>query len=145
MQNPTILSRIWTTIRSLRRYPRLNLEDWLSFERLNVLLIQLKLANESAITMLQYAEEHDLQPGPFERAYGPEIMERDLKLEAMLDKQIDKTIQRLVNQKEYDRMYRQSAAPIEILSPQSGDATPTLAPMSAPGRHRKVMRGPKNG
>ena len=91
--------------------------------------------------MLQYAEEHDLEQGPFERAYRPEIMERDLKLEAMLDKQIDKAMQRLVNQKEYDRMYRQAAAPVEILPPQH--ATPTLAPASASGSPQEGYQGPQ--
>jgi hypothetical protein len=117
--------------------PSQPVEDWLNFERLNVLLIQLTQANKTAITMLQYAEEHDLEQGPFERAYRPEIMERDLKLEAMLDKQIDKAMQRLVNQKEYDRMYRQSAAPIEILPPQAEDATP---PGSAPNGYERPQK-----
>jgi hypothetical protein len=88
--------------------PQSTAESGLSFESLNGLLIQVRATNESVIAMLKFAEEHDLEAGPFERAYCPAIMERDLKIAAMLDKQLDKAIQRLVNQKEYDRMYRKN-------------------------------------
>jgi len=40
------------------------------------------------------------------KAYNPEVLERELKRHAMIDKQMEKTMQRLVMVKEYKKMYR---------------------------------------
>lgn len=117
-------------------------ETQFNIESLKALLAQVRETNESVITVLKYAEQHDLQEGPFERAYRPEKLERDLKLAAMLDRQIEKAIQRLVNQKEYDRMYRQSGAEIELLPPPAGDVTLVPTAISARKDGVKLQKAP---
>jgi hypothetical protein len=55
--------------------------------------------------MLQLIETHDLDQKVCERAYRPEVMERELKIRADLDKRIEKAIARLVTIKEYKKFY----------------------------------------
>ena len=55
--------------------------------------------------MLQQSEKHDLEQRPGERAYRPDVVERTVKVEAQIDKQIEKALARLANLKEYKRIY----------------------------------------
>ena len=51
------------------------------------------------------SEKHDLEQRPGERAYRPDVVERTVKVEAQIDKQIEKALARLANLKEYKRIY----------------------------------------
>ena len=55
--------------------------------------------------MLGLIENYDLDQKVCERAYRPEVMERELKIRAELDKRIEKAIARLVTIKEYKKFY----------------------------------------
>jgi hypothetical protein len=56
-------------------------------------------------TTLEILRDFDPDQGAFERLYGPEMMERDLKTETLIKKEIDRDIARLVQSKEYEKMY----------------------------------------
>jgi hypothetical protein len=72
------------------------------------------------------SESFVLNERPCERAYRPDVMERDLKIHAEIDKRIEKCMTRLVRLKEYKRMYApkevkgQSAAVITLPAKQPG-------------------------
>ena len=61
-----------------------------------------------------------------EKAFDPAVIERVLKVEAMLDNSVTKALSRLVGLKEYNRLY---GAPVETLPPAK---SPRLAPADEP-------------
>jgi hypothetical protein len=83
--------------------------------------------NDTVSTMLRFAEDYDLQQGPFQRAHRPEVMEKYSKLESHIDKQIDKAFARLVRLKEYAKMYPE----LKVINPPAVDTAP---PLSTPRR-----------
>ena len=56
-------------------------------------------------TMLQLSVKYDLEQRPGEGAYRPDVVERTAKVEAQIDKQIEKALARLANLKEFKRLY----------------------------------------
>jgi hypothetical protein len=76
------------------------------FDRLISLAKELNVMNKELIVpMLQLIENYDVDQKVAERAYRPDIMERNLKIEADIDKRIEKAITRLVTIKEYKKLY----------------------------------------
>jgi hypothetical protein len=75
-----------------------------SMDGLIALLKMLQICSGDLTAALRRLEDHNGRL--CELAYHPDIMERELKLHAMIDKQMEKTMQRLVNAKEYKKMYR---------------------------------------
>lgn len=59
----------------------------------------LKSLGTEISTMLQVSDKFDLEQRPGERAYRPDVVERTAKVEAQIDKQIEKTLARLANLK----------------------------------------------
>lgn len=74
-------------------------------EKLNTLLKQLQICSNQIAPVLRTIEKGDLDASVCERAYAPEVLERELKLHADIDKRIEKTMSRLIELKEYKRMY----------------------------------------
>ena len=78
--------------------------------------------------MLQLIENFDLEQAPSERAYRPDVVERTAKVEAQIDKQIEKALARLANLKEFKRIYVPKTVQgrrvdaIEATAPTSTDA-----------------------
>jgi hypothetical protein len=77
---------------------------------------KVEVTNEKLSVIIKLISEHltplleDIDAGPsaentFEQAYSPESLERALKCEAAIDSQIGKLLGRLVNLKEYKRVY----------------------------------------
>jgi len=66
---------------------------------------ELNVATDAIRDMLGLIETYDLDQKVCERAYRPEVMERELKIRADLDKRIEKAIARLVTIKEYKKFY----------------------------------------
>jgi hypothetical protein len=66
---------------------------------------ELNVATDMIRDMLRLIEDYDLDQKVCERAYRPEITERELKIRADLDKRIEKAIARLVTIKEYKKFY----------------------------------------
>jgi hypothetical protein len=88
-------------------------------EKLTVLMNEMKAAAGVVGAALRVIESNCLDEKPCERAYRPDLMERDLKILADIDKQIDKTIVRLAQLKEYKRIYvtkEVKARPAEVTS-----------------------------
>ena len=74
------------------------------FERLNVLAKELNLVSKDLVVpLLQAAEKQKLDQ--IERAYHPDITERELKIQADFGRQIQNTIKRLVLVKECKKYY----------------------------------------
>ena len=73
------------------------------FEKLTVSLKEFNLAFEDLVSSLRRAEEQKLDQ--IEQAYLPDIMERELKIHAEIDRRIEKVLKRLVMAKEYKRLY----------------------------------------
>ena len=76
--------------------------------------------------MLSMIGNYDLDERLCERAYRPEILERELKISADIDKRIEKAMQRLVLAKEFKKQYR----PKEVYA-QVADSTALLAKSQA--------------
>ena len=83
-----------------------NEPDRAGFQSQIELVKELNVMNKEVIVpMLQLIENYDLDQKVCERAYRPDVMERNLKIEADIDKRIEKTITRLVAIKEYKKLY----------------------------------------
>jgi hypothetical protein len=74
-------------------------------EKLTVLMTEMKAAASIVGAALRAIESYGLDERPCERAYRPDLMERELKVLADIDKRIEKAIARLVTLKEYKRLY----------------------------------------
>jgi hypothetical protein len=80
--------------------------DPVQFQDLVAMAKELNVMNTGLIVpLLKSIENYDLDQKISERAYRPEVMERTLKVEAEIDKRIEKAITRLVNIKEYKKLY----------------------------------------
>jgi hypothetical protein len=74
------------------------------FDKLAVLAKELGIVGTGVVVpMLQAAER--LNFDQIERAYQPHIMEKELKIQAEIDRRIEKLLKRLVMAKEYKRLY----------------------------------------
>jgi hypothetical protein len=58
------------------------------------------------IPVLKIIESQDIEQSVGERAYRPDIIERELKVVALIDRQIEKGLTQLVHLKEYKRAYK---------------------------------------
>jgi hypothetical protein len=79
--------------------------DSAELQDLITLAKELNVTTDLLRDMLHLIENYDLDQKACERAYRPEVMERELKIRAELDKRIEKAIQRLVTTKEYKKFY----------------------------------------
>jgi hypothetical protein len=78
--------------------------ETVGFDKLTVLTKELNIiSKELVIPILHAAEKQRLDQ--IERAYDPDIMERELKIQAELDRRIDKVLKRLVMIKEIKKFY----------------------------------------
>jgi hypothetical protein len=76
------------------------------FDRLVSMMKELNVMNKELIVpALHLIENYDVDQKVAARAYRPDIMERNLKTEAEIDKRIEKAITRLVTIKEYKKLY----------------------------------------
>jgi hypothetical protein len=74
------------------------------FEKLTELAKELNICSkELVLPLLQAAEKWKLDE--IERAYDPDIMERELKIQAEIDRRIEKVLKQLVLIKEYKKYY----------------------------------------
>jgi hypothetical protein len=76
--------------------------------------------------MLRATEEFELKQNVVDQAYRPDIMEKELKLHAEIDRRIEKAMIRLARAKEYKKFYGAksvNANPIEAtkLPPRSSN------------------------
>jgi len=55
--------------------------------------------------LLRAIEEHNFDQRVAAQAYRPDIMEKELKLHAEIDRRIEKVMRRLVQAKEYKKLY----------------------------------------
>jgi hypothetical protein len=58
------------------------------------------------IPVLKMIENQDIEHSLAERAFRPDIIEREVKVSALIDKQIEKGLARLVHLKKYKRLYK---------------------------------------
>jgi len=101
-------------------------------KKLNLLLKEMQICSHQIAPTLRIIEKADLDASLSERAYQPEILERELKLHADIDKRIEKTIARLIGLKEYKRMY----------TPKLVNATPAAATSGVPGSQASPVTTP---
>ena len=74
-------------------------------EKLTAVMSEMKAIGDMVAPTLRLIESYGLDERVCERAYRPDLMEQELKIHAEIDKRIDKTIVRLVQLKEYKRLY----------------------------------------
>jgi hypothetical protein len=74
-------------------------------DKLTVLAKELNLVSQNLIIPLLHAAEKE-KLDQIERAYLPDIMEKELKIQAEIDRRIDRVLKRLVMTKEFKRLYR---------------------------------------
>ena len=85
-------------------------KDPATLEKLTLLAKELNvLGNNVVVPLVRTIEEYDLDQKVAERAYRPDVMEKELKLHAELEKLIDKTVKRLVTIKEYKKYFGEEA------------------------------------
>jgi hypothetical protein len=105
-------------------------------EQLIRLSKELTALKDTVSTMLRYSEDYDLQQGPFQRAYRPDVMEKYSKLESHIDKQIDKAFARLVRLKEYAKMYPEA----RVVNSPAVKLAPPLSPAVALENSEEAQR-----
>jgi hypothetical protein len=101
-----LCDRIFKTMERLVSKPDKTIDDSEAaiIGKITVLTQELNIVSkELIIPILQAAEKqkHDR----IERAYNPDIMERELKIQAELDRRIDKALKRLMIIKEYKKFH----------------------------------------
>ena len=105
------------------------------FDKLNLLMKELNLVSTGfVVPSLQAVEQ--LKLDQIERAYQPHIMEKELKLQAEIDRRIEKVLKRLVIVKELKRQY-----PAKSVSAKQIEAT-KLPPTSFPNPAGTETNGP---
>jgi hypothetical protein len=78
----------------------------------------------SVITpVLMLIENQDIEQNIAERAFRPDIIEREVKVVALIDRQIEKCLAQLVHLKEYKRLYRKKQV---TCAPGNGIIVPTV-------------------
>ena len=83
-----------------------NVGQAIDFEKMTTMAKELNLISKSLIVPVLHAiENQNLDQKVAERAYRPDIMEKELKIHAEIDRRIEKAIRRLVMVKEYKRQY----------------------------------------
>jgi len=79
-------------------------------EKLAVLAKEINAIGQDIIVpMLRLTETYDVDQKIAERAYRPDLMEKELKILAQIDRQIAKTIDNLIRAKEYKKFYVREA------------------------------------
>jgi hypothetical protein len=73
-------------------------------DKLYVLLKELNIVSTGFVVPLSQAVER-MKLDQIERAYQPHIMEKELKIQAEIDRRIEKVLKRLVMAKEFKRLY----------------------------------------
>ena len=63
------------------------------------------IGQDVVVPMLRFTETYDVDQKIAERAYQPDLMEKELKVLAHIDRQIAKAIESLVRAKEYKKFY----------------------------------------
>jgi hypothetical protein len=89
----------------------------------------MKVVSEQVVPLLHAVDAGPSAQKSFEQAYLPEYNDRILKYEAALDSRIDKLLGRLVNLKEYKRVYGANKLPPSM--PASPPLLPDLAELTA--------------
>ena len=64
------------------------------------------IATNKITPVLKIIETQDIEQNLAERAFRPDIIEREVKVAALIDKQIEKGLAQLVHLKEYKRLYK---------------------------------------
>jgi len=98
--------RISKTVQRVVSQPDKALDDSeaAEFDKLTTLTKQLTIISETlVIPILHIAEKQ--KDDQIKRAYNPDIMERELKIQAELDRRIDKVLKRLIMIKEYKKFH----------------------------------------
>ena len=91
---------------------------------------ELNLVGQSLVPLLRSIEEHNLDQKAAAQAYRPDIMEKELKLHAEIDRRIEKAMRRLVQAKEYKEFY--GAKSIDVKQNGSNQLARQIADLSAP-------------
>jgi hypothetical protein len=102
-------------------------------EKLTVLMGEMKAAVGVVGGTVRAMESWCLDENPFERAYRPDLMEKELKLLAEVDKRIDKAVQRLAVLKDFKKLYQPKEVKVLPALPANGEArelsgSPELSP-----------------
>jgi hypothetical protein len=103
------------------------------YEKASTLAKELQIMLDvSILPVLQAAEKQKLDH--IERAYAPDIIEKDLKIRAELDRRIEKTLKRMVINKQYKEFYLVKSTPspslmIEPPSAKQADVAPKTGPV----------------
>jgi hypothetical protein len=96
----------------------------IEFEKLTVLAKEVNIVSkELVVPILHAAEERKLDR--LERACDSDIVERELKIQADIDRRIDKVLKRLVMIKEYKRFYVVESIDLKVPAIEAPPAKPT--------------------
>jgi histone H3/H4 len=79
----------------------------------------MKVVSEHVVPLIRAVDAGPSAEKTFEQAYMPEYLERVIKYEAALDARIDKLLGRLVNLKEYKRVYAAHMLPSPLIKSPS--------------------------
>ena len=100
--------------------------DPAALEKLAVLVKEINaFGQDTVIPMLRFTETYDVDQKIAERAYRPDLMEKELKIRAHIDRQIAKTLENLVRAKEYKKFYVREAIEAKAMGRASRPAKQT--------------------
>ena len=80
----------------------------IEFEKLTLALAKFNVSFKDLVSSLRGTEKR--RRDDIAQAYLPDILERELKIQADIDQQIDRVLKRLVMAKEYKRLYGVTSA-----------------------------------
>ena len=100
----------------------------------NLILLAKKIddvGKDVVVPLVRFTETYDVDQKIAERAYRPDLMEKELKILAQIDRQIAKAMDNLVRAKEYKKYYVRLA--IEAQSTKMLNLPAEQTPDSAEG------------
>jgi hypothetical protein len=101
--------------------------DTSGLEKLTAMMSEMRAWSNTLAPALRIIENFCLDENPCEQAYRPDLLEKEQKVLADIDKRIDKAMARLVNLKEYKNLYgpkEVKALPAKVITlPAKGQAS----------------------
>ena len=102
----------------------------------NLILLAKKIddiGKDVVVPMMRFTETYDVDQKIAERAYRPDVMEKELKILAQIDRQIAKKIDNLIRAKEYKKFYVREAIEAKAMGRGSLPAKQNSRSRGGPG------------
>ena len=83
------------------------MQEWRENDQMDTLIEVIdEIGTDIIIPAMKIVENQDIEQSIAERVFRPDVIEREVKIGALIDRQIEKGLAQLVHLKEYKRLYK---------------------------------------